>query len=250
MDKKLLTAVLTCGGFMLAVTGADFISYWGDRDSVGFLIFTFFDRLFWLAGVPALVLWILYPWQQIGPELGLATKFPEALKIGILATSPMLVGYAFAADFNFELELESILIGALLAGIGEEVCFRGFLFGQLYRRVGLWFPLAAGSSALIFGFGHIYQGNSPAEAAGVFAVTLAGGVWFSWLFMRWRFNLWVPITFHVLMNLYWGVFNVGENALGGLEANIYRIAVIILSIVITVRWGPSKESTLDDSQLN
>ncbi len=241
MDKKLLTAALVCGGFILAVTGADFISYWGDRDSPGFLIFTFFNRLFWLAGVPSLVLWILYPWRQIWTELGIATRLPEALKIGFLATSPMLVGYAFAADFRLELDLESILFGALLAGIGEEVCFRGFLFGQLYRRVGLWFPIAAGSSALIFGLAHIYQGNSATEAAGVFAVTLAGGVWFSWLFMRWRFNLWVPIVFHVLMNLYWSAFNVGENALGGLEANIYRVAVIALSLVITIWWGPPKE---------
>lgn len=241
MDKKLLTAALVCGGFILAMTGADFVSYWGDRESFGYLVFRFINRLFWLAGVPALVLWILYPWRQIGSELGVATRFSIAVKIGFIATLPMLIGYGFAAGFNLQLDLQSIVFGSLLAGIGEEVCFRGFLFGQLYRRVGLWFPLAAGSSALIFGLGHIYQGNSATEAAGVFAITLAGGVWFSWLFMRWQFNLWVPIVFHVLMNLYWDVFNVGDTALGGLEANIYRAAVIALSIVITIKWGPEIE---------
>jgi hypothetical protein len=36
------------------------------------------------------------------------------------------------------------------------------------------------------------------------------------------------------MNLSWGLFSAGENALGGLYSNVFRIATIALIIILTV----------------
>jgi membrane protease YdiL (CAAX protease family) len=87
------------------------------------------------------------------------------------------------------------------------------LFGQLFRRVGLWFLPAAALSPLLFGIGHLYQGNGLLETAGAFLVTLIGGIWFSW-----------------------SAFEAGNSALGGIEANVYRLLTVAISIWLTLRW--------------
>jgi hypothetical protein len=51
--------------------------------------------------------------------------------------------------------------------------------------------------------------------------------------MRWE-NLWVPISFHVLMNFWWMIFDAGATALGDVFANIARAATVLLSILFTI----------------
>ena len=90
-------------------------------------------------------------------------------------------------------------------------------------------------SAIFFGIGHLYQGNGWAQTAGIFAVTFAGALWFSWLYKAWDNNLWVPIGLHFLMNLYWSIFQVGDNALGGMLPNVFRAATIAITVWLTLR---------------
>jgi hypothetical protein len=52
--------------------------------------------------------------------------------------------------------------------------------------------------------------------------------------MRWE-NLWVPIFIHALMNGWWQIFEVDDTALGGYLANIARLIVIAISILITIK---------------
>ncbi len=77
------------------------------------------------------------------------------------------------------------------------------------------------------------------ESIGVFSVTFLGAAWFAWLYVEWNNNLWVPITLHSLMNLYWGLFTLEDNALGGIWANVFRGMVIAISIVVTIRRNKS-----------
>jgi uncharacterized protein len=85
-----------------------------------------------------------------------------------------------------------------------------------------------------FGIGHIYQGNAFVETLGFFSITAMGAVWFAWLYIEWNANLWVPIFLHLLMNLSWALFDIGNNALGDLAANLFRNITITLTIVITI----------------
>ena len=70
---------------------------------------------------------------------------------------------------------------------------------------------------------------------GVFAITFAGAVWFAWLFIEWKENLWLPIFMHFFMNLYWHLFSTENSALGGLMLNLPRIITIALSIYLTIK---------------
>lgn len=147
----------------------------------------------------------------------------------------MLISSALAGKIPPDLTAFRLVQASLLAGFMEELLFRGFLFGLLFRFCGWGFIPSSLAGALVFGLGHIYQGASLPESAGVFLVTAMGAVWFAWLYIEWENNLWVPIFLHILMNLSWTLFDMSGNALGGLFANLFRIITIALTIILTLR---------------
>lgn len=167
--------------------------------------------------------------------LGLAASPWRAFAFAGACSAIVLVGIAAAAAPMpvGRIPLE-IVRSAVLPGIAEEVLFRGFLFGFLYRFAGWGFLPAALLSSLVFGLEHVYQGGDPAEALGIAVLTGVGGVWWSWLLVEWRWNLWVPIAFHVLLNAYWTAFDVADNALGSTMTIVLRLLCIGLSIAVTV----------------
>ncbi|RDZ27248.1 CPBP family intramembrane glutamic endopeptidase [Lysobacter silvisoli] len=172
-------------------------------------------------------------------SLGLA---PDRWRIGLLAavacTAILPLGYALIAPLSLTPQFGSaVLRQALLSGVGEELLYRAFLFGLLFRYAGWGFLPAALVSALYFGANHLYQGQGLADSAAIFALTALGGLWFSWLYVEWRWNLWLPIGLHVLMNLYWDLFAVSDTALGPMAANLLRFAVIGLSLALTLRYA-------------
>ena len=116
----------------------------------------------------------------------------------------------------------------------EEFLFRGFLFGILFRKLGWGFIPASVLGAVIFASGHLYQAGSFLEGIGIFMVTFMGAAWFAWLFIEWDENLWIPIFLHTLMNLSWVLFDVGGNALGDSQTNLYRAITIVLSVATTI----------------
>lgn len=178
---------------------------------------------------------LLFGIRNTADALGLDKSILTGLLIGFVGTLPMLVGFALQLETSFSSETGPRLVrGSVLPGFGEELLFRAVLFGFLFRFARFGFLPAALAGALVFGAGHVWQGGNIGEAAAVFAVTALGGFWFAWLYTEWRFNLWVPIIFHVLMNGYWEVFSVADTAQGTTLANILRMATILLSILLTV----------------
>ncbi|MEX1191034.1 MAG: CPBP family intramembrane glutamic endopeptidase [Brumimicrobium sp.] len=135
------------------------------------------------------------------------------------------------------------------AGFMEEFLFRGFLFGLLFRKLCRGFIPATLIGAVIFGFAHIYQGSSLLESTGIFLVTSIGAVWFAWLYIEWNNSLWVPIFLHILMNLSWALFDVSENAMGGLYVNIFRVITIALTVIITIRYNWVKGFSVNKGNL-
>lgn len=122
--------------------------------------------------------------------------------------------------------------------ISEEILYRGLAVGVLVRACGWhWLP-ACLWPALFFGVIHAGQGQDLASTLGVVAVTGAGGLLFGWLFVRWDFNLWPPILLHVGLNGLWLVFDLGDNAIGGLVGNGLRVAIVLLAIGATLWLAP------------
>ncbi|MCS6803021.1 MAG: type II CAAX endopeptidase family protein [Chloroflexota bacterium] len=83
-----------------------------------------------------------------------------------------------------------ILTGAVLTAVGEELLFRGLLFGWLRTHLPFW-PAAAGS-ALVFG---IFHGVNV-----VLPVAVAIGVLCAALYERTR-SIWPPVLVHLTNNL-------------------------------------------------
>lgn len=166
---------------------------------------------------------------------GLDKGFGRGLGMAFLITLPMLVGYAVCSGFTVNLSANDFYFGTLSAPFFEEFFFRAFLFGLLYRYAGWGMLPATLLDAFVFGIIHVSQGDDFASSASVFAVTAAGAAWFSWLYKEWEWNLWLVVFLHALMNCYWMLFDMADNAAGGLWANVFRVMTIVISVIWTIR---------------
>lgn len=149
----------------------------------------------------------------------------------------MIAGYAVIGEFDRELSADEAFTWIFIAGMFEELVYRGFVFGQLFRYARWGFLPAALLAALAFGSLHLYQGHDPVSALTAFGVTALGSIFFSWLYVEWNYNLWSVIWLHTLMNLPWIVFRVSTSgAVGDIGANALRLCTIILAIGLTVAY--------------
>jgi CAAX protease family protein len=206
----------------------------GKQASLNVIIIAISQLLYYL--VPAIIILLLFHKPSaLLKELGLGGNFLEGIKFAFLFTLPMLVGYMLLGKYDSQHSVFSNILMAFKDGSREEIFYRAFLFGQLFRHAKWGFIPAAAINGVIFGLSHLYQAKDVGESVGIFAITLSGAVWFAWLFIEWEENLWLPIGMHFLMNFYWDLFNVSDNAMGGLILNIPRILTIALSIIITTR---------------
>lgn len=169
-------------------------------------------------------------------SFGLDQSFLKGLVFCLICTLPILLGYMIVFDFNDKITLTRILINVVAAGFFEEIIFRGFLFGQLFRYTRLGFIPASITGALIFGLVHLYQSDDPMTMLGIFGITFTGSLYFGWVFAEWKYNIWMAVFLHLLMNLYFELFSAGENALGGLYMNIFRLMTMVLVIGLTIYY--------------
>ena len=148
----------------------------------------------------------------------------------------MIVSSAIIGKISDNVDFGILLNKTFIAGFFEEFLFRGFLFGILFRKLKWGFIPASILAGVIFGLRHIYQGSTLMETTGIFGITTIGSIWVAWLYIEWDKNLWVPIFLHTLMNLSWILFEVSNNALGGIYTNLFRAITIALTIIITIRY--------------
>jgi len=185
-------------------------------------------------------LWVTH---RMGPraaiaELGLSAPPIRGLGIALLASLPMLAVLLLMSENAMRFVPRTMLLSVLLAALTEEILFRGYLFRQLYRRAGWHFVPAVLATGLLFGLAHIgtaFSGGA-LELLGVAGITTLGGAFFSWLFLRWGDNLWVPIGMHLFMNAWWELFAVSANAIGNASATVARALAVAAAIFMTLRY--------------
>lgn len=177
---------------------------------------------------------LLHPYRHFFYSLGLDQSILKGVLRSLFFTLPMFIGFAVVFEFNADITLNKVLVTVIAAGFFEELFFRGFLFGQLYRYAKLGFIPSILFGALLFAVVHLYQSQDFYTLVGIFAVTFLGALFFAWLYAEWDFNLWVPVCMHLFMNLSWLLFAVSDNALGGVYANVFRVLTIALAISFTV----------------
>lgn len=198
-----------------------------------------------ISGIPLFIGTLLISKKtSLFKSLSLNKSLIEGLLFSIVCTLPLFIGFSFVFDFNSEISVNTILISIVSAGFFEELYFRGFLFGQLFKNTSLGFILSVFFGALYFGLIHLYQSTDVVELFGIFTITFLGGILFAWVYAEWNFNIWVPIFLHMLMNLFWELFSVSDTALGGMYANIFRLISIALIIVLTLLYKRKKRIQL------
>ncbi|RLD43003.1 MAG: CPBP family intramembrane metalloprotease [Bacteroidetes bacterium] len=194
-----------------------------------------YSYLWWI--IPTIiVLGLLFNYKNIFKNTGLDKGIIIGFLFAVITVSPMFISSAIIGKIDENLDITSLIHKTIIAGFTEEYFFRGFLFGILFRKLAWGFIPAASIGALIFGLGHFYQGSTLIETTSIFLVTSMGAVWFSWLYIEWDNNLWIPIFLHTFMNLSWILFEVSQNAMGGVYTNIFRIITIALTIIITIYY--------------
>jgi len=114
-------------------------------------------------------------------------------------------------DLGVSLETSQMLLAFFMliwAPIGEELFYRGYVYGTLRKRHSFW--AAALISAAFFGVRHATHffylwPQVPWAAAGAWAVSTFGyGMYISYLYEK-TDSLYPPILEHVLINIVWAV---------------------------------------------
>ena len=169
-------------------------------------------------------------------------KLPwRGLGFALLCTLPLPLVYVFAYPVSETSTLFVRMVNsAVLPGIAEEVLYRCFLFGVLFRAAKWGFLPAAMLGAVIFGGGHLYQGYEILDSLAVFGITAVAALWWAWIYVEWNYNPWVPIGFHVFMNGWFVLFTVSDTAMLPIVGEIARASVVIISLGLTI-WIRQKQ---------
>jgi|SRR5579863_1582234 len=189
----------------------------------------------------ALAVWVLRraAWKDAFREFGLAGSPLPAVLFALAVSSPMLIGFVLTRSFTPHIEPLTILFLTVLSPAAEEIEFRGLGVHVLQHGTGWSFWISVWPQALLFGLGHIEQGQSPLEMAGLMLLTGLGAVVFAWLLYRWQ-SLWFPIALHISMNLWWELFSVSKTALGGWLPFALQTGTLLLAILLTLYWTKRK----------
>lgn len=202
-----------------------------------------------VAFIPMLIfLLCLHKPSKIIESLGLNGNILKGLGFAALCCSPLLIGMPIVGTFNHSLSLVYFLRVVVLAAFFEELVYRGFMFGQLFRYGKIGFILAVIIPAFLFGIGHLYQGHNLISSLMAFLVTALGAVYFSWAYVECNFNLWINIGLHLFMNLCWTLFHVdgNETAVGALVPNILRFAAIALTVIFIIIYKKKSNRKIFD----
>lgn len=177
---------------------------------------------------------ILFPKKSILDLFSVNRSIFKGFSLAFMGTLPMLIGYAIHFSMTGSINFETLFINTVSSAFFEEIIFRSFLIGTLYRFTRLGFLSSILLGSLLFAQVHLYQSQDIVELIEIFAITFLGSVFFAWVYFEKNFNIWPAIFLHFFMNLYWEIFNISENVSGNLYGNLYKFLSIILIISIIV----------------
>ncbi|PTT34741.1 hypothetical protein DBR28_13265, partial [Chryseobacterium sp. HMWF028] len=185
-----------------------------------------------LAVIPLFVSIYIITRENIISVLGLDLKgFGRGISLAGLFIIPMLVYGLLFSKLNSHIDPANLFAKSFLAGLFEEIIYRAFIFGVLYRFIKLGFLPSIAIASFIFALGHLYQGSHIIDLVEIFLLTFLGSILYAWLYTEWSFNLWVPILLHSFMNLIWMIFDFDNTVIGSWGVNICRLLTVSLSII-------------------
>ncbi|MEK6481938.1 type II CAAX endopeptidase family protein [Catalinimonas sp. 4WD22] len=170
-------------------------------------------------------------WKHLPILLGMRHSLAKSFAFACVL--PMFIIFPFYFEMNLALDVIAIFNQVLLPAFFEELAFRALVFGALFGFCRWPFWPAVLINGIVFGLSHLYQAHDLTGAIKTFSITFIGAVWFSWLYVKWNYNLYIPYFLHMLMNFSWLLFEVSPGAAGNTVANVTRLLTIFLSIYFT-----------------
>ena len=200
---------------------------------------------YFILGIPIYIAtYLINSELNILSNLGLNHNPIKPFFIALLFSLPMFVGGLTFFEFDQDISVQNLIAGTIIVGFVEELFYRGFLFGQIFKYTKLGFITSIILGAILFASGHLYQSQDSFELIGIFFVTFMGAILFAWLYVEWNYNLWIPIFLHSFMNLAWHLFKMDETALGGILPNVFRGLTILSAIVFTIVYKKKRNKKL------
>ncbi len=178
-------------------------------------------------------------------ELGLLPIGVRGILVALLSVVAMVAVVLVSGRAFNTTAIATIISRDTVGPFAEEILFRGFLFRQFRRWADIPFWIAAVLSSLVFGYGHLYEGHTLLTSLEAAGVTFVGGILFCWLTERWG-NLWPAIVIHAGLDLVWMIFQLGDNAMGDLVANVARLAALAVAIAGTLFFTGSRLTRLPE----
>ncbi|WP_153398906.1 CPBP family intramembrane glutamic endopeptidase [Chryseobacterium vaccae] len=190
-----------------------------------------------MAVVPLMISLYMISEKNMINTLGLNINgLKKGILLSFLFILPMVLYALFFSRINTNTDPANLFAKSAFAGLFEEVIYRGFIFGILFRYLKMGFIPAVVIASVIFASGHLYQGTLLIDLFQIFILTFLGSVLYAWLYTEWNFNLWIPVVLHSLMNLVWMLFDFDHTVIGSSGANICRFLTVALAIIYTVRF--------------
>lgn len=227
---------------LAAYIGAQFAHFWAVRHAPA-------GATDWVSLAAALLLAAALAALYAGLVQSLEGRAPRELAPGALqALAGILLGGAlFSSVFallhavgvarwqgvSARFDVIPMLAAAILAGVGEELAFRGGLYRILEERLGTAWALAL--SAALFGLLHAL--NPGATIVSTAAIALEAGVLLAAAYALTR-NLWFPIGLHLGWNFTeGGVFGVSVSG-GSAGKGLLAVALTGPRLLTGGRFGP------------
>ena len=194
----------------------------------------------------ALVIVWIAGWRNLFSAWGINHGFLLGFGVGLLFCLPMIIVHLFCGTVQFN--ADTMFLKAIFPGLFEELFYRGFLFGMLFRYCKWGFVRSNLPVALLFVLGHLTQAHDLTSLLLVFAVIAFASIFFSWLYVEWNFNLWVPAALHIGMDAVWSLIPIEgvQHSMGNLPSNIGRVLTLVLVVVITILYKKRQGKKLFD----
>ena len=129
----------------------------------------------------------------LGALYQLASEFVTEPLLARLTGAPLALEDFRWLSGNLPAALGMLLVVWVLAALGEEIAFRGYLLERAATALGgrnFGYAIGLAATSMLFGLAHFYQG-----AAGVIGSMLSG-FFFGVLYLASGRNLWLPILTH------------------------------------------------------
>ena len=164
-------------------------------------------------------------------------KLGFGIVLGTLFSLPLLIVGALGG-ISDALQLRSLPYNSLGPGIFEELFFRAFAFGLLVRLAHWRIWPAAIFTAIFFALAHLHIDRIQSldlsgQLIELFMIT-GSGAFYAWLYAKWKFNIYLPITMHTLLDLCWQLFNMDQSPLGTTGLITATAMVFIIPTIITI----------------